>query len=1059
LDHSCHFAQLLHFRRLKFPILPELRFNVSIPERGAMRIFVESHPLLARRADNARPASVLPMLAVCLISLFGFVALAVDLGMLAVARTQCQNAADVAALVGARNLNNMDNVTDTNRANALAAARTAAKNNPQLSRFVTDADISSVIAGQYKYDPVSQRFAVSYPGSVASGDSWSAVHVELSTVQPTYFMRVMGVTTMPTGAAATAVHRPRDIAFALDLTGSMGWGSPMNWPYMMGPTEGLMNPDPAYPKFGHYARYSFYQNSTPVTNSNAASVVSSASPASRQNPLQMLVAYSDSAPGTYYPNNHTMTTGGGPPMIGYDQVLVSQGVPVTVSPDPVTGLMESFYTAPGDPSSVNQSTPVRNAFKTWNPTQIAPANTASLTPATFDYSGYNAMAAACPAPDNFDVQSDSPVAYLGDKWPRTDGSLGSQSSAWSNLTGNNFTDNGVYNLKQFLGYTLGVRDLTTYTLSSGGTADTLLTNGNTKDGGDSDANYFDAIWEKYGYDLDVGFLRSQASFVNKTVKVNAGSFQGYSMGPGYWGKTFFIWPPDPRPQFDWRRRFFLRGDGAPFDTQNDNINAILFAAAVGHTLNPIVTSITAGYTASNCPGYYRLNYPAIMAWLKSGPQTLPSNLRSGRILYYSSTPNDLMNGAAGDPNDVMFWREYIHFIFGVGSFDNANAPLSGSTGFTPTYDPTLLLAGVESRFPFGTVSNAPAAQFDPDGSGPIPANPKPYMCYTDNVNRPRMHFWFGPQTMLQFLKCTGEARPWWSGTTRESQCWQLKVAVNSVLDDIRKNHPNDYCGVAGFAYRNKTFPFNTPLAPMGQDWFALKNVLYFRKDTVASMQADSSSPAENRPYTPNFANDTEAIPNGKGSTDPNTGLAVAFNMLSSSPSLLATGNYGIGGRRGAAKLVVFETDGQPNIHKNWSITGSGPDTRYTFSITGNPALWTGDSSLSSHSQAAVQVVQNIVAPVSSTGPSGFSLPNAPARVYAIAFGDVFTGYPNSIGTEGTDALRFLLRVQQVGNTSPSTATSIPAEQVITGPYDVRIANLKSALERLAQSGVQVTLIE
>ena len=44
-----------------------------------------------------RSGSVLPTLSVCLISLFGFVALAVDLGMLAVSRTQCQNAADVAA--------------------------------------------------------------------------------------------------------------------------------------------------------------------------------------------------------------------------------------------------------------------------------------------------------------------------------------------------------------------------------------------------------------------------------------------------------------------------------------------------------------------------------------------------------------------------------------------------------------------------------------------------------------------------------------------------------------------------------------------------------------------------------------------------------------------------------------------------------------------------------------------------------------------------------------------------------------------------------------------------
>jgi Flp pilus assembly protein TadG len=120
---------------------------------------------------------VLPTLGVCLIALFGFVALAVDLGILAVSRTQCQNAADVAALVGARNLNNRDGTTDTNRAAALTAAAAAAKSNPHLSRFVADTELTSVVAGQYKYDTSTSppRFAVTYPGSMPAGESWSAV--------------------------------------------------------------------------------------------------------------------------------------------------------------------------------------------------------------------------------------------------------------------------------------------------------------------------------------------------------------------------------------------------------------------------------------------------------------------------------------------------------------------------------------------------------------------------------------------------------------------------------------------------------------------------------------------------------------------------------------------------------------------------------------------------------------------------------------------------------------------------------------------------------------------
>ena len=43
-----------------------------------------------------------------------------------------------------------------------------------------------------------------------------------------------------------------------------------------------------------------------------------------------------------------------------------------------------------------------------------------------------------------------------------------------------------------------------------------------------------ATWETSGYDG-----AAAAPFTN-------GPFQGYSMGPGYYGKTFYMWPPDPR---------------------------------------------------------------------------------------------------------------------------------------------------------------------------------------------------------------------------------------------------------------------------------------------------------------------------------------------------------------------------------------------------------------------------------------------------------------------------------------------------------------------------------
>ena len=1028
--------------------------------------------MLASQTRPVRTGTIVPILALTVTGMFGFVALAIDLGVLTVVRTECQNSADSGALAGARVLNNKDTATDNDSSIAISTATTAVTNNVYMNTNFTPSNLPNagdVKVGLYDYDATAQKFIASFPGAKPTGKSWSAVSVNITANQPMFFAKIFGISSMPTGAVAVAVHRPRDIAFVLDFTGSMGYDSSLNWPNGSGTIEGTMNPDPAYPQFGHYARYAYYQNTTPSGQANA-------SPSTRPNPLQM-----KGFSGNYSPNNFTMETGGGPAMI------------------------EGFVTYAGNPASINSSLASTNAFQMWSPVKTGLANTTTLTPATFDFSGYPPIAAgnfaaAVPAPDNYTVQSDSPVAYLGDKWPRIDGSRGNQVAAWSTLAGSTFTDNGTQTLKQYLNCTVTAaagRDLANITKPTGGNATGLVPN--AVDGGTTDAMFLDSVWERYGYDIDMVGLRAQAG-ASKTVALvpSTNRYKGYSMGPGYWGKTPFVWPPDPRwgadsdtygtasggavlPHSvnatnptkdtngnwicDWRRRFFLRGDGAAFDPQIDNINRVLFSTTAGHTLNVVTTNPSAG--VSSTPGYYQLNYRAIIAWIKSGPQTLPTNVRGGRILYYSSFPDDVTESAAGNADDKRFLRAYIHYVMGVDQFDATNAPIQ-----TWTYNSPAMSAGVESRNPFGTLAVTDAATFTPTGK--VSPNREPYMAYTDNVNRPRGHFWFGPLSMLMFMNRAGENRPWWSGTIHQSQCWQLKASINSVLDDVRKNHPNDFCGLAFFANRGN---FNVPLVPMGQDWFSLKNSLFFRKDTVAALKANPNSSIEHRPYNSTMGNDTAQIPNASGSTDPNSGLAVGFNLLSSSTSLSAA-DYGAYARKGAAKIVIFETDGIPNTTGSWSLTGSGVNTRYQNS--GTAESWGGDGSLNSHGLAGVAIVNRIVAQTSAAPYAGYSTPNTPARVYSIAFGYLFNGYDGtnyaSLNATAQGALRFVLRVQQVGNTSgpgDPPGMMIPFEQVITGPYQRqdpslpesptnpggRIEKMRLCLERIMQSGIQVTLIQ
>ena len=53
--------------------------------------------------------------------------------------------------------------------------------------------------------------------------------------------------------------------------------------------EGLLNPDPDYPKFGHYSRYTWYQSSNTAAAGPASSVTGD-----RPNPLRMNGTYSNS---------------------------------------------------------------------------------------------------------------------------------------------------------------------------------------------------------------------------------------------------------------------------------------------------------------------------------------------------------------------------------------------------------------------------------------------------------------------------------------------------------------------------------------------------------------------------------------------------------------------------------------------------------------------------------------------------------------------------------------------------------------------------------------------
>src|SRR5947209_17569038 len=100
---------------------------------------MRSRPMIWRTTQQRNRGSILPLVALALVGLCGFVALAVDVGMLLVARTQCQNAADAAAMAGARTI---DGSPSSNLTQATANAKSAAALNQILSRPVASSEVT-----------------------------------------------------------------------------------------------------------------------------------------------------------------------------------------------------------------------------------------------------------------------------------------------------------------------------------------------------------------------------------------------------------------------------------------------------------------------------------------------------------------------------------------------------------------------------------------------------------------------------------------------------------------------------------------------------------------------------------------------------------------------------------------------------------------------------------------------------------------------------------------------------------------------------------------------------
>jgi Flp pilus assembly protein TadG len=166
----------------------------------------------ALRLHRRRRGAMAVLAAVFLVVMMGMIAFAVDLGYLGVVRAQLQAAADSAALAAAGSSN-------LTQSQMVAVAQQFANANKAAGRAI------QLSAGDVQYGTWDTGTRTFTP--CGSGQVGTAVKVTVRTdansggATPLFFARALGLASVSQQASAVATFNPRDIAFVVDLSGSM----------------------------------------------------------------------------------------------------------------------------------------------------------------------------------------------------------------------------------------------------------------------------------------------------------------------------------------------------------------------------------------------------------------------------------------------------------------------------------------------------------------------------------------------------------------------------------------------------------------------------------------------------------------------------------------------------------------------------------------------------------------------------------------------------------------------------------------------------------------------
>jgi hypothetical protein len=977
-----------------------------------------------------------------LTALLGLIAMAMDLGLIMMARSQAQSAADTAALAGARSLNG-NKSANNNYSGASSNAMTIAKTNSILGQQITAGQVTPINIGDYYYSYSNNSFSI-LPTSLGDPtDNWNLVQVTVNFNQNASFFAPIffGMNGWNTQALATAAHRPRDVVIVQDFSGSMRLDSMMGMPKNASITQTMLPLDKndnagnaGYPLFGHWSATSTAQMSA----------------LENQPPGPPKGFWVNDTGELCSPGNLVNDTSDGPKIVDY---YFSDTSALGSTTKAFSAAANSYASAPAGDQWLQKNKNTTNAGYATDVGDIVGSST--TWDLLWELDGYAADVNGQPNPALKNQTDYSAAPFKG--YTQGPGYFGKSFMIWPPDPRTNqqlpITSSTAPSISWFISQILGASDPSKLSTKQQG-----IYTKNTQTGSN---NWYS--WTS----------SNLSNYLQNTVGLSPGGNQQYEQIMRLFNRGYPAGPNGGNFSADWRARFFFQTDGATPLTDNSK----LWSTSNGYWQPP---------NDGNGTDNYRINYNAILAWISASatsPATIfPAQVRSGGIKYYTQIPTsiDVTNFPPSDVNQ-RFWKEFIDEVLGL----QQTGLNSGTPAYQVIIDGNNCQAGIGADYTWNDV------QITAQSSSTNNA----YMNYGDNPLRWRTKSWFGPMNFVHFLSNWNMNRWWWSGTCSEAPTFQCKLGMQAALKDIQNNHPNDNAALVFFSTpmygANQGGQFNTarmPLTHVASDFTKMQNLEWFHPWTL------NNSGQEFTPY--DSQNSDGNFPRAGGGTCYAMGLMLAHNQLSSNSSLRTatapTSTKGIAGglgRIGASKLVILESDGAckdkgsaslnggTNYDSYWKVVvndstnpggggsypgGSGVDFGNAGTVSGSLGNWTVTGASGAPGDALTVAAQMC----NFTSANGLSSATKPVTIHCVAFGSLFNSNNNS--TRKTTCLSLMHNLEVLGNVQPvsggASPSGIASSKIITGPWNSpwpnpgRVQLMQQAYQQIMADGFQVVLL-